>query len=176
MKVGNSIVQNSCADRLDLPREFGGKRQCSPGARRWRRSWSRPQRSRCPRPATSYRRLFSYCRCAPALRPDPGARMPAGAELQTREALRGDLRRRPALTAACGAQCPVQYYNYARAGVHALSVAAYTFTRSPVCLAGPLLEVRGAARRARAAGQRLWRRQCAGYRVEADLLSGVYAW
>ena len=106
----------------------------------------------------------------------PGRADACGAELQTREALRGDLRRRPALTAACGAQCPVQYYNYARAGVHALSVAAYTFTRSPVCLAGPLLEVRGAARRARAAGQRLWRRQCAGCRVEADLLSGVYAW
>jgi hypothetical protein len=31
----------------------------------------------------------------------------------------------------CNVQCPVQYYDYARIGVHGLSIAAFAFTRSP---------------------------------------------
>ncbi len=87
--------------------------------------------------------------------PSPGRAAASGRAAANETGLARGSASRDELTASCGAQCPVQYYNYARAGVHALSVAAYTFTRSPVCLAGPLLEVRGAERLARAASQRL---------------------
>ena len=35
------------------------------------------------------------------------------------------------LSTHCNVQCPVQYYDYARIGVHGLSLAAFAFTRSP---------------------------------------------